>query len=188
MVSCMRKTPWLHLGPLCWGLTARHKPEGSSSAVRNHAPSWSREALCRPVCVLADTVSCRQTASCGGAPSCRERGAERQRRGPGSVWLGRQPCRAHTPPPEHLSPSGRAASCSIRRPTKPCRRGQLKKSEELDRGGEAGPALTASRCAGCVVGEPKPGPKQPRRGGDDPWSHECADRLLCNPLAGWVAE
>lgn len=106
MVSCMRKTPWLHLGPLCWGLTARHKPEGSSSAVRNHAPSWSREALCRPVCVLADTVSCRQTASCGGAPSCRERGAERQRRGPGSVWLGRQPCRTHThtPPPEHLSP------------------------------------------------------------------------------------
>lgn len=28
------------------------------------------------MCVLADTVSCRQTASCGGAPSCRERGAE----------------------------------------------------------------------------------------------------------------
>jgi len=101
----------------------------------------------------ADAVSCRPTASCGGAPSCRERGAE----GRGSVWTG-------TPtPPEHLSPFGRAALCSVRRLRRP-------PVEEIRgvgsrRGSRSGPdSLPVSWVRWLVPGEPKPGPKLPRGG------------------------
>ena len=91
MVSCMRKTPYLHLDSLL-GRTARHKTDCSSSADHDKRPELVPRASLPPHLGLgrySGSMGSRQTASCGGPRVVTVVPGEGRQRAGGSVWLGR---------------------------------------------------------------------------------------------------